>query len=141
MRRMSKKRRERYESTREYRNALVEDTKRCMLCGTNPTRRLWGVAELNNLCCHEILNGPDRQKVLDEPSCLIVACWKCNGNDLEDKKTWPLARQLALIKVKAPERYDRERVMFLRNPNAPNFVTEGEVDAYLRAEDREGKKD
>ena len=111
-----------------------------MLCGTNPTRRFYGVAELNNLCCHEILNGPDRQKVLDEPSCLIVACWQCNGNQLEDKKTWPLARQLALIKSKAPERYDRARVLELRNPNAPNFVTEEEVDEYLRGKTGDGEE-
>lgn len=106
----------------------------CMLCGTNETKRIYQPSFLNQLCCHEILNGPYRQKVLDERCCLIVACWKCNSNELNRKGEYPLARQLAIIKAKAPERYDLERVLYLRNPNATRFVTEDEVDHWLQVD-------
>lgn len=86
---------------------------------------------MNLLACHEILNGPLRVKVLGEPCCLIVACWHCNSGPLNEKGEWPLARQLALIKVKAPDRYDRERVLRLRDERALQFVTEEEVDECI----------
>ena len=130
MRRISKKRQQRIAETGKYRQELVSQVGACMLCGTNPTRHRYGLPELNNLCCHEILNGPDRDKVLMEPSCLIVACWYCNGYELVDKKKWPLSRQLWIIKTKAPERYDLKRVLDLRKPEATRFVTEEEVDAW-----------
>jgi hypothetical protein len=47
------------------------------------------------------------------------------------KGEWPLARQLAVIKAKAPDRYDLKRVLELRNPRAMNFVTEDEVDGWV----------
>ena len=116
---------------KEYREKLIADTGSCMLCGTSPGRPRWPVWAQNQLCCHEVLNGGFRDKVLDEPSCLIVACWECNGTSLNEKGEWPLERQLAVIKVRAQDRYDLKRVMELRNPNAPNFVTEDEVDAWV----------
>ena len=65
-----------------FRDALIEQTGECMLCGASPKKPRYPVAALNQLCCHEILNGPLRDKVLDERSCIIVACWKCNGEEL-----------------------------------------------------------
>jgi hypothetical protein len=130
MRSISPKRRKRMEAVREYRRRLIQDTGLCMICGNSPKVRRYGVADMNLLCCHEILNGPDRDKVLDEPSCLLVLCWGCNQYEVTDKTRWPLSRQLAVLKQKAPERYNRERVMWLRNPNAPDFVTEHEVDQW-----------
>lgn len=101
-----------------------------MICGNNPKVRRHQVPDLNLLCCHEILNGPLRDKVLMEPSCLIVACWYCNQYELEDKARWPLSRQLYVIKTKAPERYDLRRVLELRNSRAMEYVTEREVDDW-----------
>jgi len=114
-----------------FRVALIEATGECMLCGTNPKRPKHSLAQLNELCCHEILNGPLRDKCLAERSCLIVACWHCNGGPLNQKGEWPLARQLAVIKHKALDRYDLKRVLEIRNPGAMNFVTEDEVDEWI----------
>jgi len=118
--------------TRGMRNGLVAKVGRCELCGTSEKDSRWRPLFLNSLACHEILNGPLRDKVLDEPACLIVACSHCNLGPLNCKGDYPLARQLAIIKAKAPDRYDRERVLELRNPNAMSFVTEEEVDYWLR---------
>lgn len=132
MKQLSDKRRQRQAEAKALRDKLIADTGECMICGNDYLRRM---PPLNQLCCHEILNGPLRQRVLAEPSCLIVCCWYCNGEELDHKGRWPLARQLAVIKVKSPDRYDRERVLYLRHSNAPNFVTEDEVDAWIIRED------
>ena len=102
-----------------------------MLCGASPKALKHRPIELNQLCCHEILNGPLRDKTLDEPSSLIVACWRCNQEELEDKREWPIARQLAVIKKHAPSRYDLERVLYLRNPNAMRYLSEDDIDYWL----------
>jgi hypothetical protein len=120
------------DEVREYRKALIQHHGKCMLCEASPTNRVHSLPQLNVLCCHEILNGPLRDKVLDEPSCLIVACWYCNQYELDAKGDWPLSRQLSVIKQKAPERYDLRRVLELRNPQATNYVTEEEVDVWLK---------
>lgn len=114
------------------RDALIQKAGKCWLCGTSPTKPIHPIAEQNQLCCHEILNGPLRLKVLGETCCLIVACWRCNGDPLEDKQLYPLARQLAVIKENAPENYDLERVLRLRNPNAPLLIEPGDVEQYLQ---------
>lgn len=128
---VSDKRRQRMEEVRGFRRELIQQHKCCMVCGTSPKHPKWNPGFQNDLCCHEILNGPLRDKVLDEPSCIIVACLKCNMGPLNCKGDWPLSRQLAVIKAVAPERYNLERVLELRNPNAPRFVTEGEVDEWI----------
>lgn len=128
--RLSDKRKARMQQVKPFRTALIDQTGQCMLCGTSPRRPIHAMEALNQLCCHEILNGPLRDKVLDERSCLIVACWYCNQYELDNKGDWPLPRQLAVIKAKAPERYDLKRVLELRNPRAMNYVTEDEVDVW-----------
>lgn len=130
MRRVSRKQQDRINKARPIRERLVREAGECMLCGTSPKRPRHRLMEHNQLCCHEVLNGPLRSKVLAEPSCLIVACWYCNQCELNNKGDWPLARQLAVIKQKAPQRYDLQRVLELRNPNAMNYVTESEVDEW-----------
>lgn len=132
MKGMSEKRRKRIEESRAVRNLLIAKVGECELCGTSPKRPKHRFMQHNELCCHEVLNGPLRQKVLDELSCLIVACWKCNGDELNSKGDYPLARQLAIIKANAPWRYDRERVLRLRNPRAMSYVTEEEVDSWVK---------
>lgn len=114
--------------TRRFRNDLVDKVGRCECCLYEPRKRDRHV----HLACHEILNGPLRAKTLDEPAALIVACWRCNSGPLNCHGEYPLARQLAIIKQIAPDRYDRERVLFIRNPKAIEYVTEEEVDAWIR---------
>jgi hypothetical protein len=131
IRSQSSKFRQRASESKSLRDELIRTTGRCMVCGTSPRRPLWPIEEHNRLCCHEILNGPLRQKVLDEPSCLIVACWRCNQIDLADKKRWPLDRQLALIKSQDRDRYDLARVLHLRNEAAKGYITEDDVDRWI----------
>ena len=84
--------------------------------------------ELSQLCCHEIANGPLRDAALDKPFAILVACWVCNGGCLE---RWPEAKQLAVLKFAAPENYDLEAYNKLVNPNAPNRITQAEVNHWL----------
>lgn len=76
---------------------------------------------------HEIANGALRRKAWDKPYATLVVCWHCNG-ELMDKGKWPQARQLAVLKEKAPDQYDLEAFNHLVNPNAPNRITQEEVD-------------
>ena len=124
---VSAKRRARMDEVREFRRELVSKVGRCERCLYKPRPRDLYVS----LHCHEILNGPLREKTLDEPAALIVACWNCNSGPLNSKGDYPLARQLAIIKRFAPDRYDLEHVLHLRNPKAPSYVTEEEVDAWI----------
>lgn len=130
--RVSKKTRKLQAAAKPIRDELVAETGECMLCGTTPKKPRWPIKEHNQLCCHEILPGPLRQRVLDVPSCLLVVCWHCNTGPLEDKAEWPLVRQLAVIKAKAPERYDLQEVLAIRNPRAMEFITEEDVDVWVR---------
>jgi hypothetical protein len=107
---------------RQFRKDLVDQSGYCMAC-LIPA----GHARLD---CHEILNGAMRDKTLDEPCSLLVLCWPCNSNKMTDKKLWPVARQLALLQEWSPDAYDLVRFNWLRNPDAPNFVTQEEVDVY-----------
>jgi len=116
MRCQSKKRRKLMVAAGPYRDKLIQATGHCQICRGR-----------RKLSCHEILNGPLREKVLTEPSCLLVVCWECN-QELCNKTKWPLPRQLAVLKRTAPQRYNLERVLYLRNPNAPYAVTEAEVE-------------
>lgn len=86
---------------------------------------------MSDVSCHEILNGPLRLKTLDEPSALLCLCFHCNAGDFNRKQLWPHARQLALLYIRRPHRYDLTQFNWLRNPAAPNFVTQEEVDRYV----------
>jgi hypothetical protein len=119
VRRISKRRQERQDDVRDKREGWVREAGACMVCGSK-----------RDLACHEILNGPLRAKTLDEPCSLLVVCWSCNSGPLNRKGEWPVARQLAVLKRKAPHYYDIVRFNWLRNPNAPNYVTEDEVNEY-----------
>lgn len=102
-----------------FRAELIKELGECVACGKKRA-----------LSCHEILNGPLRCKTLDEPCSLLVLCYWCNSNEFTDKAKWPVARQLALLKKKMPQYYDLERFNFIRNPDAPRYIEQHEVDAY-----------
>jgi hypothetical protein len=60
-----------------------------------------------------------------------VLCAYCNLYEVEDKRKWPQARQLAVLMRKSPEDYDLAAFNYLVNPNAPNRITQEEVDAWI----------
>lgn len=71
-----------------------------------------------------------RQQALDKGYACLVACWFCNGAELHDRAKWPDARQLSLLQLKAPQRYDLAAFNRLINPHAPNRILQSEVDSY-----------
>jgi hypothetical protein len=86
---------------------------------------------LSQLCCHEIANGPLRQKALDKPYAILVLCWWCNGYVVTNKKEWPEPRQLATLLMESPEAFDLAAYNSLVNPRAPNRITMEEVKHWL----------
>lgn len=132
MSQISSTRRKRIEQARPIREALlVKAGYECLACGASEKRPLRGFPSgYSRVSVHEILCGPLRQKVLDEPCALLVLCWRCNSELFTNRRLWPHARQLALLQDRWPEHYDLERFNFLRNPNAPNYVTQEDVDQY-----------
>lgn len=97
--------------------------RQCWACGYKSHTPL-------SVSCHEILNGPDRMKTLGEPCSLLVLCWTCNSDKFTDKNAWPAARQLALLQEWNPDDYDLERFLHLRNPKAPLYIEQWEVDGF-----------
>lgn len=122
--------RQRAAEAKPIRQALIAKHGSCMICGAGPRSTNGRMASQNQLCCHEVLNGGLRQKTLDEPCSLLVLCWHCNQNEVEDKGAWPHARQLAVLQEKSPEDYDLERFCFLRNAAAPRYIEQHEVDFW-----------
>jgi len=80
---------------------------------------------------HEVANGPNREKALDKPYAILVLCTNCNHQEVEDKRKWPQARQLAVLLRSRPNDYDLVAFNRLVNPNAPNRITPDEVAAYF----------
>jgi len=128
MRRVSLKRQKRQREAKPIRDDLIARVGECEICGASPSRPRRGVpGELSQLCCHEIANGPLREKALDKPYALLVLCWYCNGHEVVDKSEWPESRQLAVLAESRPEDFDLESFCYLINPRAPDRVTLDEV--------------
>ena len=105
----------------------------CEICGHSPARPHIGKPwEVSQLCCHEIANGPLRQKALDQPFALLVLCWWCNGYVVTDKKLWPEARQLGVLRAKRPNDYDLTAYNALVG-YGPDRITEEDVDVQKLA--------
>ena len=68
---------------------------------------------------------------LDKPFAVLCICRFDNEHEFVNKAKWPEARQLCLLMVKAPERYDLRAYIHHTSPAAPNRITQSEVDAYL----------
>lgn len=129
---MSDKRRKRQAEAKPFRDALIAEAGECEHCEASPKHPDWDrPVSLNQLCVHEIANGPNRQKALDKRYATLVLCWGCNGEDFEDKGQWPEARQLALLFQRRPKDFDLPAYLELTNPNAPNRITLDEVAAYM----------
>ncbi len=105
---------------------------RCMVCNHSPhDPNPEYLPMMAKLVAHEISNGGLRLGSLDKPYCILIACRGCNAIKLVNKRLWPEVRQLALLKLKAPERYDLEAYLQHTNPRAPHRITEDEVQAQL----------
>lgn len=114
------------------RRHLVFESRGCELCGYsshhhNPAMPV----ALSKLACHEIYNGASgRSLSLDKPYALLVLCQFCNQHLMTDKGLWPESRQLCLLKLRSPARYDLGAYNKLVNPRAPNRTTQSDVDAW-----------
>ena len=120
MRRISNKRRNRQAEAKPFRDALVASVGHCERCHKTPKQ---GV----RLCVHEISNGPLRQKSLDQPYAVLVLCWGCNGL-ATDKGRWSEAAQLRCLLESRPDHYDLVAYNYLVRPNAPDRITQDDVD-------------
>ena len=85
---------------------------------------------MSQLCVHEIANGIHRTAAQDKPYATLVLCWLCNGYKVTNKRQWPEARQLAVLKHSRPDEYDLTAYNTLVNPRAPERITQGEVDTH-----------
>lgn len=133
MRRVSAKRRKLLDRVRPIRSALIEAHPECMICEASPRHPHRGrPADCSQLCCHEIANGPYREKALDKPYAILVLCWYCNGEEVTDKQEWPESRQLALLRECSPEHYDLAAYNALRSPESPDRITQEDVDQWRR---------
>lgn len=132
--RVSKKRQRLAKAAAGVRREWINKARACMVCGhssANPNRTL--PIAMSKLVVHEISNGPQRGVSLDKPYCCLVACVFCNEYKLVDKREWPEARQLCLLKVRAPRRYNLRLYIKHTSPNAPQRITAAEVRAYLES--------
>lgn len=131
LKQQSKKTARRERQAGKVRRQWKKDAKCCMVCGHSPENPRPGMdPELSRLVGHEISNGPLRKASLDLPFCVIVACVFCNQYELMYKTNWPEARQLCLLMIRCPERYDLKAYLHHTNPRAPNRITQAEVDEY-----------
>jgi len=120
-----------HKSARELRINLIKAQGRCEICGHRPKAPWPEFPPLaSTLCCHEIACGKNRLKALDKPYAILVLCWLCNAYFVTDKKRWPEARQLAVLKKQRPRDYDLVAYNALVNPKAPNRITQEEVDQW-----------
>ena len=131
LRKTSSKSRATAEAARPVREWLLARFDRCMICGHSGRFPHPGKPpECSRLSVHEIANGQNRQKSLNQPYALLVLCWYCNEAVVTDKSLWPQARQLAKLQEKNPEDYDLKAFNYLVNPRAPNRITQVEVDHW-----------
>lgn len=128
MKRISDKQWDRISESKPIRKTLIEKHGACMICGRGP-HKPWKSLPMwaSNLCCHEICCGKNRTRALDKPYAILVICGYCNQYIVVDKKKWPEARQLAVLQDKS-DGYDLKAYNNLVNPNAPNRITQEEVD-------------
>jgi len=132
MKPVSDKRMRRIKEVRQFRLDLIAKVGKCEVCGHSekkPNRNL--PSDCSKLAVHEIANGPDRAKALDQEYAILVLCYACN-QEMCSKHVWPQSRQLAVLRTRRPSDYDLVAFNHLVNPNAPNRITEQEVEEHYR---------
>lgn len=131
MRRVSIKRKRLVDQARPLREALIRKHGECMVCGRGPGNPYRDrPIQCSQLCVHEIANGRNRARALDKPYACLVVCWYCNAGQLENKRLWPEARQLALLRLKSPGDYNLQAYNALVSPKSPKRITQEEVDRW-----------
>ena len=131
MRRISKRRAKRNRQVSKIRKGLIRRVRKCELCQHGPKRPSRShPLEGSLLACHEIARGIHRSRALDQPYALLVVCWLCNSHLATHPKEWPESRQLAVLRASRPDDYDLEAYNLLVNPNAPERITQDEVDQW-----------
>jgi len=101
------------------RSAFKSWAHRCMICH---------VREVVDV--HEIANGPARQEALGKREAWLALCRGCH-EDVDDKRLWPVERQLAVKLVNDPEWFDPVIVNVLRGRD-PEAITLVEIAQYLK---------
>jgi len=132
LRHQSAKHRQRADECRDIRAILIAKHGKCMICGHDPFHPRLDIPVICwKLDAHEIARGKNRSKALGKPFATLIVCRLCHEEELSSAAKWPEARQLALLKLQAPEDYDLAAYNALVNPKALNRITEAEVDAEL----------
>lgn len=110
------------------RSQFARDYGRCMVC-----LDAWRSADFFPRCLevHEIARGPARKKAVKSPAAWLLLC-RQHHEQMGSLVVWPIVRQLALKRLRDPERYDRVAVNLLRG-RAPEAITEAEVEAELKS--------
>lgn len=129
----SKRTRAEHDAIRKWREAFRREIGRCELCGHHP-RNPWRdkPMQCSVLTVNEIARGNGRRgKSLTYRGGVLCTCWWCNSVTFDDASVWPIARQLALLKVRRPDDYDVEGFAKLIRPTAPQWVTDADVSVWL----------
>lgn len=128
MKQKSNKRRKREDEARPFRKDLIERVGECEICEHSPSHP-WRdkPRECSQLCCHEIANGPNRQKALDKPFAILVLCVYCNQHVVTDKGEWPESRQLAVLARSRPLDFNLARFLEITSPRAPRRIEIAEI--------------
>lgn len=100
------------------RSAFKSWAHKCMLC------RVREVVDV-----HEICNGPARQKALGMRETWLAVC-RCCHEDLDDKRLWPVTRQLAVKLLRDPDWFDPQVVNELRGRD-PEAITIIDIAPHL----------
>jgi len=101
------------------RKIFVEKYTHCNCCG-----------RCDQLWCHEITRGSDREAALSKRCSWLAVCNHCNQEELTDAEKWPLPRQLALKWLCDRKHFDLSCICKIRG-RAPTCVTMAEVIPYV----------
>lgn len=110
MRRQSLKRQRREREAKPVRDALLEKVARCEVASVMRSRCK------GPLCCHEIIGGPHRGKMLDVPAGLLVVC------NLHNIAIHAKDRALQFALVKLAGRDDMELIYELTGRRWPDLA-------------------
>ena len=98
---------------------LIDEIFQCELCGRP-----------HKLVVHHIMRGPLRKKSTGKRFANLVLCRTCHDTRMHGNEHWPETRQLAVLKLSRPEDYSLYQYNLLKNPNAPNRITEADVSEH-----------
>ena len=105
--------------------------------------------DMNHICIicgaasagvHHMIAGPNRGRALLVRASWLPLCWPCNSDKAEDKKTWPIHRQLALKFMCDPMFFDLYEINKLLAPkecrSIPQAVDPEDVLPWIVSEAR-----